>query len=238
MNYYDELIDELQTLILEGKNQEALEKINVELRMPYIPKEYEEKLNILRKDIQTTISDANSSRVVIPSDEELENLLFSSSLDEEMMAIQSIRKLRLDNYYPLLEEYLKNPIYDEVQSLIIYLLIESGTMKEFVAIRNEMEMTFIPKYCELPEESDGYEFGMEFLENHIEKEPSILKMCTDLLHMKLLNYLPFSYEEDEVDILCQCIIYQVYLAMDEEQKWIDLCLKNAWKREEIEKIAN
>ena len=127
-------------------------------------------------------------------------------------------------------------IVDARTDITTELLSDSGLVIDESS--DEMEMTFIPKYCELPEESDGYEFGMEFLEEHIEKEPSILKMCKDLLHMKLLNYLPFSYEEDEVDILCQCIIYQVYSAMDEEQKWNDLCKKNAWKREDIEKIAN
>lgn len=235
MNYYDDLLCEIKQLLSESKLNEALERLNVELRMPYIPREIEEKMKNIRNEIQVELKDDNS-RMVIPTDEELEELLFSKSLEEEMMAIQYIRKLRIDTYLGLLKNYLLNPIYDDVQSLIIYLLIECGLNDEFSAKRDGMEITFIPKYCELPEESDGYVFGIEYFDDVIQKEPSLYKMCVDLLHMRLLKYLPMSYEEEEVPLLCQGIIYSVYKAMDEEDKWIKMCKEYNWNRKLIEDI--
>ena len=55
--------------------------------------------------------------------------------------------------------------------------------------------------------------------------------------IKLLNYLPLSYEEDEVELLCQTILYEVCQAMDESRKWDELCKKYNWNGKEIEQIA-
>ena len=39
MNYYDELISQIETLITNKEHQQALAMIQEELNMPYVPKE-------------------------------------------------------------------------------------------------------------------------------------------------------------------------------------------------------
>lgn len=50
-NYYDELIEKIKELIKNKKNQEALAIVKEELSLPYVPKIYEEQLNIFLEQL-------------------------------------------------------------------------------------------------------------------------------------------------------------------------------------------
>ena len=134
----------------------------------------------------------------------------------------------LEKYLPIVEKYFEKPNNEDVVSLLLYLLIEKQVSKEIHVVRNGLEITCIPKYCELPEESDGYELGMEYLQEHIVQNPSALELAYQELHMRLLDYLPLSYEEDEVEYLCQDIIRTIFDSLDEHDEWEKLSKRYGW----------
>ena len=51
-NYYDEIIEKIELLINEQKNDQALKILNEELSISYVPREYEEKLIKLKNKIE------------------------------------------------------------------------------------------------------------------------------------------------------------------------------------------
>ena len=61
-NYYDECLEKIETLLNEGNENDALNIINEELSMIYIPKEFEEKLIELKKDF----IDSKPSKTILP----------------------------------------------------------------------------------------------------------------------------------------------------------------------------
>ncbi len=237
MNYYDEIISEIKELIKDRNLEEALEKVKVELGMPYIPMNAEKELRSLYKEIISEINTNTKTQRVIPDDEELCEDLFSTNLDEAMGAVQILRKLNLKDYYELIGKYLKTPIYDEVASLLVYMLIEDKCAEKFVVLKDGLEITFIPNMCQLPEEVESTAYGMKYLEEIIEKDPTILKMCKDMLHLKILMNLPSSYDLDEMKILTQAIVVQVYQAMDLEGELDAIVKVNGWDLEKIEKMS-
>lgn len=233
MNYYDEIIAEIKELIANGNFEEALEKLKEELRMPYVPAEPEKELKALHRMVMAELNANSKVQRIIPDDDELKESLFSANLDEEMGTIQIIRKLKLSDYYQLIRDYLKTPIYGEIASLLIYMLIEDKCSEEFIVLKDGMDVTFIPSECKLPEDGECYLWGIQYLDEKVNKDPSILKMCKDMLHLKLLANLPFTYERDEMEIICKVIILQVYRAMDLEEELENLAKENNWNLNEI-----
>ncbi|MBQ9986908.1 MAG: hypothetical protein IJP28_00870 [Erysipelotrichales bacterium] len=233
MNYYEELWIEVNELYEKGEYSEVITKLEAELKMPYVPSAFEEKYRSLLKETKNNMKQTEKTSQVISDVEELERLLFSTTLEDELCAVNSLKELRIDKYYDLFKSYFKHPIYDEVQSMLIYLLIEQGNKEEWTITKDGCEINFIPMYCELPQESDGYQEAIDFLQEHLAKEPSLLQLCYEILSVHLLAQLPYSYEEGEGEILALSVIKEVFVASDMEPKWEEMCINNGWDSKKV-----
>lgn len=233
MNYYEELWEELNQLMKEEQYNEVILKLEEELKMPYIPAQFEDKYRKLLKEVRNIIAPAGKTKGIISDEEELEKLLFSTKLEEEMIAIQSLKELHVNRYESLLQEYLLHPIYEEIQALLIYLLIEQQNGDEWKLLKDGCEISFIPKYCELPEDSDGFVCAIEFLQEHLAKEPSLFNLCNELLSMQVLQQLPYSYEEEEGEILALSVLKQALIASDDVDKWEKMCQIHGWNSKKV-----
>ena len=233
MNYYEELWIEVNQLFQEGKFDEVIAKLSDELKMPYVPVSYEEKYRTLLKEAKNSCVPSGKTNSIIVDEDELEKLLFSTTLEDEMVAIQSLKELHINRYESLVKEYLLHPIYDEVQSMLVYLLIEQNDGNEWKMIKDGCEISFIPKYCELPENSDGFNEAVEFLQEHLAKEPSVLNLCNEIVSVRVLQQLPYSYEEDEGELLALSVLKEVLIACDDEAKWDEMCEINGWNSKKV-----
>lgn len=233
MNYYEELWEEVNQLFHEGKFDEVIAKLSDELKMPYVPASFEEKYRALLKEARNSCTSTGKTNSIILDEEELEKLLFSTILEDEMMAIQSLKDLHINRYEELVKEYLLHPIYDEVQSLLVYLLIEQNDGNEWKMLKDGCEISFIPKYCELPENSDGFIEAIELLQDLLAKEPSLLNLCNEMLSVRVLQQLPYSYEEDEGELLALSVLKEVLIACDDEAKWEEMCANNGWNSKKV-----
>lgn len=233
MNYYEELWVEVNELFQQKQYKSVIEKLEEELKMPYVPSAYEEKYRSLLKEARNIANPSGKTNSVLTDEEELENLLFSTNLEEEVMAITSLNQLHIDKYSELVKRYLVHPIYDEIQSMLIYILINQQNSSEWTITKDGCEVTFIPKYCELPQESDGYLEAVTFLQEHLAKEPSLLNLCLELLSVQVLRQLPYSYEETEGEILALSILKQALIASDDEKKWEEICKKHGWDSKKV-----
>lgn len=233
MNYYEELWSEVNELYQQGKYDEVITKLETELKMPYVPMEYEEKYRSLLKKAKNNTKENGKTSQVITDEEELERLLFSTTLEDELCAVNYLKELRADRYLSLFKNYFQHPIYDEVQSMLIYMLIDQGNKDEWTITKDGCEITFIPMYCELPQDSDGYQEAIDFLQEHLAKEPSLLQLCYEILSVRLLAQLPYSYEEGEGEFLALSVIKEVLVASDMEPKWKEMCINNGWDSKKV-----
>ena len=84
-NYYQECMDKIMMFINNNQISEALKMIDEELSMIYIPKDFEEQLKTLRKEIQPKKIKENLS------DEELE-LYYKTFLEGVLTASKDYQK--------------------------------------------------------------------------------------------------------------------------------------------------
>ncbi|MGB4984954.1 MAG: DUF3196 family protein [Erysipelotrichaceae bacterium] len=138
-NYYDEILLEINELIDQGKINQALRKIENELDMPYIPVELEEQLNDLYR--QYFVGGETSSLIV---DSEQLIKLFNGSFEDNALAIESLKKLNLRDYLSIIVDYLFNPKYIEISSIMIELLINQNIDQQFVYHRLDKTFVFNP----------------------------------------------------------------------------------------------
>lgn len=191
MNYYDELLDKINSLIQKEHYSEAEKLIEDELSVAYIPRDVEEKLHSFKQTVQQNVIFNNSL-----NDDQIENYLF---LDEshQLLAINELNKRNLRNYKDLCNRYLKSDGYKNAKVLLIDSLIRQEINDDFSYIDEEMILDFNPSLLLPVEKTDGFIRAISELQEIYLKEPSMYQMAIDLLYKECLLSLPVLFNEEE-----------------------------------------
>lgn len=209
MTYYEELIRNLENFINAKQYKEALELINSELRLPYIPSDVYEKL-IKLKDLIPK----NEAKLSL-NDEEIEEYLKSSN-EKQLIAVEVLNHKNLRDYIDLCNEYLTNDGFINSKVLLIESLIKQDISDEINFNNDGLEYTFIPRYIMLPEESDGYKTAINRLNELFMKEPSKLEIAKSLVYKECIMALPINLDETEGYELANNIYKYVLKAFGED----------------------
>ena len=84
-NFYEEKIKEISNLVTNNQLVDALRVLTEELKMPYIPKIYEEEFNKLALEITSKLKGDNGDNT--PAIDALLEMLFSENEDEQAFAL-------------------------------------------------------------------------------------------------------------------------------------------------------
>ena len=199
MDYYKELVSNIEKAIESADYDKASKLIDDELSLPYVPKDVLEKLrefkeNIPAKDINRTLSE-----------EEIREYLKGNEY-RQLVAVEQLNKLNLREYYDLCNEYLKSDGFINAKVLLVESLVRQEISDEYTMLKDGMLFNFIPRYVMLPEESEGYNTALKILSDHYMKEPSYFLMARDLLYKDCFMALPLSYIGEEGEMLAKNII--------------------------------
>lgn len=199
MSYYDELLVKIDSLIASKDYDEAYSLIESELKMPYIPKNIEDKLLDYKN--------------MLPNDSKLTNLSLEDTIKylkgselEQLRAVDELNSLNLRDYLDICNDFLKGDGYINAKVLLVESLIKQEINEEIHMSSNGLEYDFIPKYVMLPEESLGYKKAIELLNNEYMKEPSKLELAKQLVYKECLLNLPLNFNEEEGSILADSAI--------------------------------
>lgn len=205
MSYYETLLKKLDKLVVD-EPLTALSLIEEELRMPYIEKEYEMKLNELYNQLQY-LKQAPMKQL------DIESALFNE--ETVFLAVEMLRKANIRQYLSVIETFLTTSDNETIKALLIALLIEQEIYQEIKLKKDGFDIVFVPNQIELPQENeDILEMQVE-LEQTLMKYPNIAQQCVELLYTKAYLNLPFSYSSsDKVAILSS--IYKEILESYEE----------------------
>ena len=194
MNYYDQILKEIENLIVSKNYDEALDKINEELKAPYIPADVENKL----LDFKSLIPIKNT-RESIDDDKIIE--LLKGDNNSQLYGVSALNEKNLRNYLDIIEEYLCGDGFINAKVLLIDSLIRQE-INEYVKMKdNGLEYEFIPKYVMPVEISDGFVGTLDKLNNYYMKEPSKLLLAKDLLYKECILRLPINVDENDIDEL-------------------------------------
>ncbi len=195
----------------------ALKMIQSELDMPYVPKEILETLQSAYKECDTKIKESIRSRVL--SIEEIEEALQQDE-EHQIMAVNALNKINLRDEIDLVKNYLSKSHSQMAGSLLMESLIQQQISEEITVVTKENEVTFIPRYTELPYESDGFKGASSYLENWFEsQDPGFYQLCMQILIQEAYLALPINFEEDESLILACTIARYVFKCMDKEDEF-------------------
>lgn len=185
MNYYDELIENIDKLIKEDSLNEASRIIENELSLAYIPREIEAKLNKYLDDIKASTTAYNGL-----TDEDIDVYL-KDNFEHQLLAIDALCKKNLRDYIDICEAYLKNKDgYVNAKAILIDTLIRQEINYEFTYVNNSLLLKFNPINLKVIEETDGFKLADKFIYEYYLKEPSKYNIGIELLYKDALLTLP------------------------------------------------
>lgn len=221
VNYYEEILVEIKELIAQGNWEEALQIVETELRMPYIPQEFLQPLSICRNQIQMELKQNQS--ITALSQQQIEEYLIKDRA-HQIKAVSVLHGMNLRAQLELVASYLKQQPDPLAAALLIDSLIEQQIKEEITYIQDGLEMTFIPFYQEGVSESDGFIKAEQCLREWLENDnPSCLQLCMDVLIREAYLQLPIGFDEQEGELLAQAIVQMVYLSMSDDEGFGKLC---------------
>lgn len=192
MNYYDELIDSIKRLIDSKDYEEALNLINNELKLGYIPLNIEEKL----KEYLKTLKEATYSPKSL-TEQDIEHYLFDSP-EHQLLAVDELNKRNLREFIDLCEKFLVSNGYDNAKALLVDSLIKQEINYDFKYVSNKIKTTFNPSKLKSVEESDEFNETKKLLDEYYMKDPSKYEMGMQLLYKEALLTLPNKINSKDI----------------------------------------
>lgn len=226
MNYYQNLLVEIDELIQAQNYSKAHELITNELSMVYIPKDVMEQLE-KKLDLIPIKSTSNSVGI-----NEIEKWLLGDDTLLAYEAINYLNDLNLNNFLAEISNWLNTISNRYLIGLLILVLIKQNINSNFTFKRDGMEIEFNPFYLEYPSEWDSFKMISDKLSLICSHDVNLAKIAFETLTLESIMVLPFDFDVMECDLYVDAIIHYVYklLALDNDYTQL---LKNGVVNEPI-----
>ena len=213
MDYYAELLEEIQNDIEKKKYKEANDLVTKELEMPYIPTEVEKKLRQYKRDLRFYLSE-KQGRYELSLDSLLERLYDRSEI--QLATVVQLTKKNLNECVPEIQDWLKKDPYPEAAAFMIEAIAEQQIGDEFEYTRDGMTFQFFGDGLTPVSESEGLLKAISLLQAWLENDhPDFYEMAKTLLVHKVYMFLPLSYELEDGEELALSVLKEVSELMDE-----------------------
>ena len=190
MNYYNELIENIDKYIKEKDYDQAKSLILNELNLAYVPRDIDDKLN----NYLSTIKEATYALKSL-TDEDI-NAYLKGSYEKQLIACDELGKRNLRDYIDVCNNYLKSNGFKNAKALLIDSLIRQEINYAFEYVNDSSLLTFNPSKLKVIEETDGFINAKTKLEENYMKDPSKVQMGLELLYKEALLSLPAEISED------------------------------------------
>jgi hypothetical protein len=221
-----DVLNEIEMLFNAHKYGEALLLVNAELSVPYVEKNFRSVLEQKKEQAETILMLNQADTIKLLSYEEVYSYLFENK-EYSVLVITFLHKSNIRDYLEVVQKYL---LWDEkdkvISSLLIHICIEQQVMDELKMAKDDLEISFIPHYLELPDESIGYQLAVRHFEKWFgNEEVNLVYMCNEVLKEETLLMLPFALDEDESLLVALAIAWYVHKAWSREAEFMELLAK-------------
>jgi tetratricopeptide (TPR) repeat protein len=218
--YYDIISLYVTALVALNQDEKAISLLESELTMPYIPFKYANYFNetydllIKRKNQNAKPTNYFSSI----STEELSTILIDGdNKDVLVSAIYELKQRNIRLFLPLIRSFLKDDKKPRfAKALLLEALVEQGINEEFTFKTAEEQIEVNPKTLEVIVSNYVYDlFTKAFKNPLLDKNPSLLEYCFEVLTGYLGSIYPLTIEDDEVNLIAAAIhLYVLSLNSD------------------------
>lgn len=212
-NYYEEIVQEIEDLLKNGKYEDARYLLKKELSMPYIPEEVEKKLKQLQKECTYSISEKAEEK-----EESLGSLLrrLKGKPQSQLSAVDGLCRKNLRECIPELQDWLSKDPQPEAAALLIEALGVQEIDEEFTYVKNGVEYTFSGADITPVSRSEGFLCAQNYLGKWFLHYPDYYSMANTLLIHEVYTFLPLSYDKEEGYSLAKMVASEVLDLMHEE----------------------
>ncbi|EFC05145.1 hypothetical protein HMPREF9013_0424 [Bulleidia extructa W1219] len=225
MSYYDEILDQIQRAMSEENYEEAQFLLKKELSMPYIPEGFEQKLMVLKKEVEGYLRREKG-------EVSLDCLLtmLQKKADFQIQAVSQLLRRNLRDVVPELQDYLEKEPNVEAASLLIEGLAEQGIREEFHYRKDGVEYVFWPEEIIPVSSSDGFLEAKRYLKVWLENNhPDFLELCMHQLIHDCYVFLPLHYDAPEGRFLALSILEKISSYMDDGNLYQEIISKEEKK---------
>ena len=191
MNYYDELIETIEKYLEINSYDEARSLIEEELDVPYVPRDIERKLH----EFLELLPKQEYKPVELDIDLIYEYL--NEDKQKQLLAVNALHKMNLREHLDKIDEYLKSDGFINAKVLLIESLIEQEINNNFIFKDHGFMQKFNPALLDVPEESSGFKSGSRHIQEIFLKDPSLMKMASELLYKRCILALPLNLDAQE-----------------------------------------
>jgi tetratricopeptide (TPR) repeat protein len=213
-DYYEILGLHLLSLMELHEYDEALRLLNEELAMPYVESDYLEVMNnlydeiVARKQIYLVENDMYHDAL---TEESIKDILADEhDFDMVLNVIMRLDDFNIRNLIDSIKTFLADEKRNDIlKSFILELLIKQQINEDVVVKKNGYEYQFRPIASEMVKQNHHYLQTSQKLSDHLEKNPSLLSMCLDVLDLVAYSIYPEMIAEAEVNLYAGAIEYYV-----------------------------
>lgn len=203
-HYYDVLSLYIVALIKTNQQEEAMQLLEAELKMPFIPGQFEDFFETTYRQLklQKEKGNINRSPYDLYTDEQLQNILLTTSkLNELAPVVQQLGHRNIRNFLAALEVVLMNKdVAGYLKSIIIELLRDQNVSQEFEYADYETEIRITPTELLPVDETEAYQAIMKGVSEQIAPDNvSLSNVAKDVALLVLVGTYPFDIEKEEYD---------------------------------------
>lgn len=195
-NYYHEIIVKINHLINQKAWEQALNLVQEELALTYIPKQYQEQFEKLYSDIVFNLKTENEDKTMSNAIWSLAmiNKVISNPLDEEQhpIAFYHLQNYNVRLILPVIIDYLLNTNISNInKTRLLILLKKQGIKEEFQVVKSHATFTISPVKFPLWYDLKIYQNINKLLEQKIYSDnPSLFQICVFLLNNYFESLMP------------------------------------------------
>ncbi|ATZ18816.1 hypothetical protein ESOMN_v1c04340 [Williamsoniiplasma somnilux] len=218
--YYEKIKKEIEILIDENKNYEALELISEELKMPYIPQEFENFLKLNKKKITKELELNNKVESKLDV-EDIKNILLNPvDVWMQIFVIKSLENMNARNLIPEISNFLSNEnVFPENKTFMLLMLSEQNIDFQFNVEKFGKNFKINPIDIKINNFEKIIESIKTITENTIGNDnPSLANVCLEYLTTYVLAIFPKFINDSQINSLIAAGITKANIAYGNNAK--------------------
>ncbi|WP_434328439.1 DUF3196 family protein [Mycoplasma capricolum subsp. capricolum] len=210
-NYYDQILKKIKELVEKNNLTKALDIINQELEISYIPSDFEKSLYKIKKEIKEKQHHQLNKTYSIS---EVKALLNSKNNLDQIVGIKNLININIRLIIDEIKKYLLNTnnVYEN-KSLLLISLSDQQIDQEFEVLKDKKTSFLVnPKLLNIKEiYNTYYQVENQILEIINQKDIFLIQTCKQVLFSYFLYKFPYveSLIANDVIIAIIYISYQL-----------------------------
>ncbi len=218
--YYDLLSIKIAALVAIEEDDKAIEILEEELSMPYIPYKYDEYFNNTYTDLlkKRKRGGKDYSPYDMLKDEELMQLIDADKESEIVaMAIYQLQKRNVRLYLEVIKKFMKSKANNYLKTMLIEVLADQDINEDIMVRHGELMLEVNPTIVTPFMEQEAIPGVLDLVHHYnVDNNLTINQDAYDLLLSYLGDCYPVEVDKDEYPYLAGAIYYNCLANYDDE----------------------